>query len=501
MTLAFHMMPLVGTILLLVSRRVSLLTAGLAGMTLAFVTMIAAQAPLAGMPDMAMLNMAVLTKAAVKAGEGAWLAWHAMSIIAAGLLFHRAYEARGIQSAAVAQENRRRAVFVACFLVGPFAESVTGFGVGLVVALAMLRHMGLPPVQAAALGLFSQVLAAWGAMGVGTRVGAELIGVTFTELGTASALLMAVVLPCLLPVFWGLIHGCGLRSTPRERVGDVGLLLCLAGLIWLTNRFVAPELGGGLATGVLLVLVEGPRLLRSDGGGPRMAMAGLMERLWPYVLLIAALMATRLLPPLSDWTATLLVLDPFGGLAPLALLRHPATWLVVIAAILLAGLPAAKAGEVIRGALRAALVPMAATLVFVEFAAFMAASGGAAMFGQAWREIAGRFAVLATPLFGGAAGMLTGSNTASNALMMHIQLSLAAESGLPPMLTAAIQTVSGSICTMLTPGRIVLAAGLVGLQQAEGAIYRRALPIGLATILSLLAVVVLMAGAKSWGLI
>lgn len=490
MTLAFHMMPLVGTILLLVSRRVSLLTAGLAGMTLAFVTMVVAQAPLAGMPD-----MGVLTTAAAKAGEGAWLAWHAMSIIAAGLLFHRAYEARGIRAAAVAQENRRRAVFVACFLVGPFAESVTGFGVGLVVALAMLRHMGLPPVQAAALGLFSQVLAAWGAMGVGTRVGAELIGVSFTELGTASALLMAVVLPCLLPVFWGLIHACGLRSSLRERAGDVGLLLCLAGLIWLTNRFVAPELGGGLATGVLLVLVEGPRLLRNDAG-----FRGLMERLWPYVLLIAALMATRLLPPLSDWTARLLVLDPFGGLAPLAVLRHPATWLVLIAAILLAGLPAAKSGEVVRGALRAALVPMAATLVFVEFATFMAASGGAAMFGQAWREVAGRFAVLATPVFGGAAGMLTGSNTASNALMMHIQLSLAAESGLPPMLTAAIQTVSGSICTMLTPGRIVLAAGLVGLQQAEGAIYRRALPIGLATILSLLAVVVLVAGAKAWGL-
>lgn len=490
MTLAFHMMPLVGTILLLVSRRVSLLTAGLAGMTLAFVTMVVAQAPLAGMPD-----MGVLTTAAAKAGEGAWLAWHAMSIIAAGLLFHRAYEARGIRAAAVAQENRRRAVFVACFLVGPFAESVTGFGVGLVVALAMLRHMGLPPVQAAALGLFSQVLAAWGAMGVGTRVGAELIGVSFTELGTASALLMAVVLPCLLPVFWGLIHACGLRSSLRERAGDVGLLLCLAGLIWLTNRFVAPELGGGLATGVLLVLVEGPRLLRSDAG-----FRGLMERLWPYVLLIAALMATRLLPPLSDWTGRWLVLDPFGGLAPLAVLRHPATWLVVIAAILLAGLPAAKSGEVVRGALRAALVPMAATLVFVEFATFMAASGGAAMFGQAWREVAGRFAVLATPVFGGAAGMLTGSNTASNALMMHIQLSLAAESGLPPMLTAATQTVSGSICTMLTPGRIVLAAGLVGLQQAEGAIYRRALPIGLATILSLLAVVVLVAGAKAWGL-
>lgn len=490
MPLAFHMMPLVGTILLLASRRVSLLSAGIVGMALALVTMVvtmAAAQPSAG---------PVLGMAAAKAGEGAWLAWHAMSIIAAGLLFHRSFEARGARPAAVAQENRRRAVFVACFLVGPFAESVTGFGVGLVVALAMLRTIGLPPVQSAALGLFSQVLAAWGAMGVGTRVGAELIGVSFTELGTASALLMAVVLPCLLPVFWGLIHSSGLRSSFADRMSDLALLLCLAGLIWLTNLFVAPELGGGLATGLLLLAVEGPRLLRSG-----IRVRDLIGRLWPYGMLIAALMATRLLPPLSDWTGQWLVLDPFNGLAPLALLRHPATWLVLIAGILLSGLASAEAGKLVRASLRAALVPMAATLVFVEFATFMAASGGAAMFGEAWREAAGRFAVLASPIFGAAAGMLTGSNTASNALMMHIQLSLAAESGLPSMLIAAIQTVSGSICTMLTPGRIVLAAGLVGLERSEGAIYRRALPIGLATILALLAVIVVMAGVKARGLV
>ena len=490
MTLALHMMPLVGTILLLASRRVSLLNAGVIGMLLALALLIAAQ------PSAGEALDTVAVKVAVKAAEGAWLAWHAMSIIAAGLLFHRAFETAPRPEGVTLQGERRRAVFVACFLVGPFAESVTGFGVGLVVALAMLRHMGLPLVHAAALGLFSQVLAPWGAMGVGTRVGAELIGVSFAELGTASALLMAVVLPCLLPVFWRLIHQSGLKSTLADRATDLVLILGLAALIWATNRFVAPELGGGLATGIMLVLVEGPRLLRSD-----VDMGQLLRRLWPYIALVCGLMATRLVPPLSDWAGSWLVLDPFGGLAPLAVLRHPATWMVLIAAILLAPLPGGKAREVAGGAVRAALVPMAATLVFVELATFMAASGGAAMFGQAWREVAETMAVLATPVFGAAAGVLTGSNTASNALMMHIQLSLAAESGLSPMLTAAVQTVSGSICTMLTPGRIVLAAGLLGLKSAEGAIYRLALPIGLVSVLSLLAVIVAMVGLTAWGLV
>lgn len=476
MPLAFHMMPLIGTVLLLLSRRVSLLNAGVVGMLLALTTMVAVQ------PS---YDVAV-ERVALKAAESAWLAWHAMSIIATGLLFHRAFEARPRPAESSALENRRRSVFVACFLVGPFAESVTGFGVGLVVALAMLRRMDLPPVHAAALGLFSQVLAPWGAMGVGTRVGAELIGVPFAELGTASALLMAVVLPCLLPVFWRLIHQAGLTSSLADRATDLAQIAGLAALIWATNRFAAPELGGGLATAIMLLLVEGPRLLRGAGEVRRR-----LERLWPYVLLVSGLLAMRLVPPFSDWSGTWLVLDPFGGLAPLALLRHPATWLALVAALLLATLPGNRL-QLAGGALRSALLPMAATLVFVELAGFMAASGGAAMLAQAWQDVAGGFAVLATPLLGAAAGALTGSNTASNALMMHIQLSLAAGGGVPPMLAAATQTVSGSLCTMLNPARIVLAANLVGTGKAEEAtIYRLALPIGLVAILAPFIVIIL----------
>ncbi|PNQ99749.1 L-lactate permease (plasmid) [Azospirillum argentinense] len=492
MPLTLHLLPLAATVALLVSRRVSMLTAGAAGMALAAGVLMAAlmmaQPSGGGAPDWLAQLPGLLPAVALKAGEGAWLAWHAMSIIAAGLLFHRAFEARAVKAEAQVEAKtpaeRRRAVFVACLLAGPFAESVTGFGVGLVVALAMLRPLNLPPAHAAALGLFSQMLAPWGALGVGTRVGAELIGVSFTELGTASAALMVVVLPSLLLVFWRLIHGAGLTSSPIDRARDVALMLALAGLLWLTNRFVAPELGGGLATAVLLLAVEARRLPRDAAGLSR-----LLALLWPYVVLVGGLMATRLVPPLSGWTANLLVLDPFGGLAPMPLLRHPSTWLVAIALVMLASLPRGRALVVAGLALRAALVPMAATLVFVELAAFMAASGGATAFGQAWQAVAGSAAVLAVPVLGAATGMLTGSNTASNALMMHIQVNLASGSGLPLIAAAAIQVVAGSVCTLLTPGRIVLASSLLGLTKAESAIYRLALPIGVASTASLLLVV------------
>ncbi|NUB13594.1 L-lactate permease [Azospirillum brasilense] len=467
MPLTLHLLPLAATVALLVSRRVSMLTAGTAGMALAagvlMAALMVAQPSGATASDWLAQLPGLLPAVALKAGEGAWLAWHAMSIIAAGLLFHRAFEARAgkaeAQVEAKTPAERRRAVFVACLLAGPFAESVTGFGVGLVVALALLRPLNLPPAHAAALGLFSQMLAPGGALGVGPRVGAELIGVSFTELGTASAALMVVVLPSLLLVFWRLIHGAGLTSSPIDRARDLALMLALAALLWLTNRFVAPELGGGLATAVLLLTVEARRLPRDAAGRSR-----LLALLWPYVVLV-------------------------GGLAPMPLLRHPSTWLVVIALVMLAGLPRGRALAVAGPALRAALVPMAATLVFVELAAFMAASGGAAAFGQAWQAVAGSAAVLAVPVLGAATGMLTGSNTASKGLMMHIQGNLASGSGLPLIAAAPIPGGARSVCTLLTPGRIVLASSLLGLTKAESAIYRLALPIGVASTASLLAVV------------
>jgi lactate permease len=88
-------------------------------------------------------------------------------------------------------------------------------------------------------------------------------------------------------------------------------------------------------------------------------------------------------------------------------------------------------------------------------------------------------------------GALTGSNAASNALFMPLQVEAARGLGVSEVLTAAVQNVAGSHASMLAPQRIVLAATATGLLGREGEILRAsaapvAVSIGMLAILGML---------------
>jgi lactate permease len=88
-------------------------------------------------------------------------------------------------------------------------------------------------------------------------------------------------------------------------------------------------------------------------------------------------------------------------------------------------------------------------------------------------------------MVGSLGGVLTGSNAASNALFMPLQIEAANSLDLPRTLTAAIQNVSGSHASMLAPQRVVLAATATGLLGREGEIARAALPPVIVSIVAL----------------
>ena len=67
---------------------------------------------------------------------------------------------------------RRRLLFTACFLIGPFAESATGFGVGIIGTMMLVRRLDVPPIYLLAFSLLSQTIILWGGMGSGAIVGA-----------------------------------------------------------------------------------------------------------------------------------------------------------------------------------------------------------------------------------------------------------------------------------------------------------------------------------------
>jgi len=92
------------------------------------------------------------------------------------------------------------------------------------------------------------------------------------------------------------------------------------------------------------------------------------------------------------------------------------------------------------------------------------------------------------PVIGALSGALTGSNAASNALFMPLQVEAAQSLGNPEILVAAIQNVTGSHASMIAPQRLVLAATAVGMLGREGKVARAALlpVVGSVVILALL---------------
>ncbi|MBS0547268.1 MAG: L-lactate permease, partial [Proteobacteria bacterium] len=156
------LLPLLLVLALLASGRASALGAGLAGLA----ATIAVAAIASGAAD------ALLALLAREIPAGLWLSWHVVAIIATGIFFHRCQQSRGDAVGGDALEATARRLWAVCFLIGPFAEAVTGFGVGYIIALAALRRLGVGGLPALLLGLYSQSLVPWGALAIGTTVGA-----------------------------------------------------------------------------------------------------------------------------------------------------------------------------------------------------------------------------------------------------------------------------------------------------------------------------------------
>jgi lactate permease len=407
-------------------------------------------------------------EAALQLLRGGWLALQVILVVAAGLLFHGA---RGGDEPAAGGETAP-SPFAAAFLLGPFAECATGFGVGWLVAFAALRARGLAAPAAALLGLFSQVLVPWGALAVGTRLGADLAGLEPRALGLASAEVTALLLAGHLVAFEALARRVGLARPAAATLEDALWLAALGLLLVRLSPRLDLELVGLVASGLLLAL----RWLRDVRPGPARLAATLRGTL-DYGCLVTALLAVRLVPAVAEPAQRLLVLRPAADLPPLPLLRSPASWLLVVAlGFLVARRGAAALGPALRAAGRRAWTPCLATLLFVAMATVYGAAGLAAAAAQGLLAMAGPAAILAVPGMAALAGFLTASNAGSNSLLMPIVAALAPAAGIALEPLGGVLNAVASTFTLLSPPRLGLAAVLAGSAAADPLLLRRALP-------------------------
>src|SRR5829696_8912657 len=336
--------------------------------------------------------------------------------------------------------------------VAPFFESVTGFGVAVVISAPILLAAGFTPLKAAVLASWGQCAVPWGALGVGTVIGAHLAGMSFGTLSDVSAFLSIPLFPVYGVAAVALAGGwMGVRRRGAEAIG-LGLVAGAGTL--LTSLYLVPELSGavgGLAVMALFLARRRNRLAEIP-----------VRALLPYAFLLALLAAANGIGALR------LVLEELGPV-------FDGPGLPLLASGAFAALLLGLGGDEIVAATQRTVtqwLPTAAAVLTFVLAGEVVAETGAAGLLAAGAQALGVFFPAVSPMLAALGGALTGSNAASNALFMTLQVEAARELDISAVLTAAVQNVAGSHASMLAPQRLVLAATAAGLLGREGDILR-----------------------------
>jgi len=376
-TTLLYLAPIIVVIGLVGSGRVSLIKAGFGGL-IATLPVVAV-----AMDGRADYTAFVLTESL----KGAWLAWHNVAVIFAGLLLHHVIRTAAPKAGDTRQPDatmRHRQAYFLCFVTAGVVECAIGFGVGFGIAIYGLLRLGAPVHAAVALGLISQMLVPWGALSIGTVIGAALGHLPLDPFGYTSALLMPAFGLGLLSWFWWWSHSLSFGLTVKNAVLDLLWTAALLGLLYLGNRYVSVDTAGLVATAPLLAL--GYLLDRQ-----RLAIPRMLRIAAPFVLLVGVLLSTRLVAPLGEALRAYLVTHPFGDLPPFPWLYHAASMLLLTAGIYGAVmLRPAQWRSAIAATWRGGRVAMATTLIFGDGTAFLgrrhSRRAGRSMAERRWRS-------------------------------------------------------------------------------------------------------------------
>ncbi len=365
--------------------------------------------------------------------------------------------------------------------VTPFAESVTGFGVGVLVGVPLLAAAGFSPHRSAVLGLLGLCAVPWGSLGPGNIVAARLIGSTPEAVGLATAWPNVVV-----TVGVGVAAVLMIREgrTVRAVVAGVVSGLVLAAGIVLSSLYVGMAPSGAL--GGLLAVVAHLAWRRLHGATVTVP-AEVGRALVPYALLLGGILAS---------TLAVSVLDLSG---PSTAVASPALWLVLTCLLAVRWLrldPAttrALLGEV-ASLWRHTALPTAA---FLALGILMVLGGLTEPIGEAI-ESTGALALVVGPAVGAFGGFVTGSGAGSNSMFAAAQAAVAEGIGVSQLGFVGVQNAAACMLTMASPSRALLA---VRCAPSEGVAPEHRATLPRVTRSVLLVDVVIVAALAGWNLV
>lgn len=389
--------------------------------------------------------------------------------------------------ARMSQDKFVQVLFVAWFFA-LFFEGAAGFGTPVALAAPLLVGLGVPPVRAVVMALLGHAVGvSFGALGTPVLAQAGMTAVDASAIAWRTALLHLALGWILMVFLLRNFEGAGVArlSSPRAAAtwavtACMSFLLCSLALAAMLGPEL-PTLGGAMAGCLLFAFVVKGRGAAKSTQVSNDAPAGrwLGNALLPYVVLVALVLATRLVPRIAD-AANSVVLEwqlyqsYRGAMYPLT---HPGT--LLLGALLLATFLQNPSRNALVNSLRHSakrLIPVAIALLAMLWLSRLMLHAGLiqSLEGLAVRSL-GKAWPLVAPAVGAVGSFITGSATASNVLFTSLQAQTAQTLDLPVAWMLAAQCVGAAVGNVVCPHNIVAGAATVGATGRESEILRQTL--------------------------
>jgi lactate permease len=394
-----------------------------------------------------------------------------------------------------------RQVILLVIAFSPLVESASGYGLAIIVVAPILVELGFSRFKAVLLSLLGLSAVPWGALATGTYIGANLAGIPFQRLGTDAAVLTIPTFFYFAVIAVYLAGGWkGVREKWLELAAVAG---SLAFSVWLCNAYVSVELAGVFASlaalGVEFAFIYFIGKSRSDGAVSLLS-AGkhskwdIIKTMSPYLILTGALFISRLVPPVKAFASSYAVFNLPAYSFSLPVLYSPGFSILIACSctIVIFKIPKQVIQKAVQLSIKQWLPVTLSTIAFIATSEIMAAAGMTATIAQAAAAAFGSAFIVLSPVIGGLGGFLTGSNVASNAMLINLQAEVAKQIGMSPELLASVQNTSSAHMTMASPSRVLLGASVCNIRSDENRLLQRIFPIAVGSLLLVLTAVFLL---------
>jgi L-lactate permease len=387
------------------------------------------------------------------------------------------------ESLAHIAQDRHLLLLLVGFCFAAFLDSTAGFLTPVTVATVVLCGLGVPPLEAASYTLVAASLPPiFGAMGIPVLVLADVAHVPLAPLAHVQSI-VAAVLFAGFPAY--LTFAFGGRAVMRRLWPEsLAAGFAYSGALWGTVTRVSlypAALAGALAS---LLAIGAVRVLRARGQRPGGSdLRASATPWWPYWVLMGAVSLWSV-PAVARALGKLTFVVPLAALPGVVwrveLLASPGTAILAATTVVAIAGRATRAqiGEALRLTTAQLRHPLVTMLAMLALAQVLNASGMTHSMGQSLTGADGAFPFL-SPFLSWLGAAITGSNTASNALLGRLQAVTASQLGLDPIPALAFAGAGAALGKMAAPQVIAAAAAAGGIAGSEGRLLRVGLRHGL----------------------